>query len=68
VARRLCLAWGVHAVVSADTRSMGDAVLRAAKLARDEGFAKHGDAVVVAGGIPFGLAGSTNSLRVVTVK
>ena len=31
VARRLCLVWGVHAVVSADTRSMGDAVTRARK-------------------------------------
>ncbi len=68
VARRLCLVWGVHAVVSADTRSMGDAVTRAAKLAREEGFAKHGDAIVVAGGIPFGTAGTTNSLRVTTVK
>jgi pyruvate kinase len=68
VARRLAVAWGVHAVVSADTRSMGDAVTRAAKLARDEGFAKHGEPIVVAGGIPFGQAGTTNSLRVVTVK
>jgi pyruvate kinase len=68
VARRLSLAWGVHPMVSAETRSMGDAVTRAAKWARDEGFAQHGDAVVVAGGIPFGLAGTTNSLRVVTVK
>jgi pyruvate kinase len=68
VARRLCLVWGVHAVVSADTRSMGDAVTRAAKLAREEGFARHGEAIVVAGGIPFGTAGTTNSLRVTTVK
>ena len=68
IARRLCLAWGVHAVVAPDTRSMGDAVARASKLARDEGFARHGEAIVVAGGIPFGQAGTTNSLRVVTVK
>jgi pyruvate kinase len=68
VARRLCIAWGVHAVVSEDTRSMGDAVLRAAKLAREEGFARHGESVVLAGGIPFGQAGTTNSLRVLTVK
>jgi pyruvate kinase len=68
IARRLSIAWGVHAVVSADTRSMGDAVARAAKLARDEGFAKHGEPIVVAGGIPFGQAGTTNSLRVTTVK
>ena len=68
IARRLCLVWGVHAVVSADTRSMGDAVTRAARLAREEGFARHGQAIVVAGGIPFGQAGTTNSLRVTVVK
>jgi pyruvate kinase len=68
VARRLSVAWGVHAVVSAETRSMSDAVSHAAKLARTEGFAKLGDPVVVAAGIPFGHAGSTNSLRVVSVK
>jgi pyruvate kinase len=68
VARRLSVAWGVHAVVSADTLTMTDAVARSAKLAREEGFAKHGESVVLAGGIPFGQAGTTNSLRVVTVK
>ena len=68
VARRLSVAWGVHAVVSADTLTMTDEVARSAKLAREEGFAKHGESVVLAGGIPFGQAGTTNSLRVVTVK
>ena len=68
MARRLALAWGVHAVHTADARTMTEAVARAARLAREEGLAKHGDALVVAAGIPFGLAGSTNSLRVTTVK
>ncbi len=68
VARRLSLAWGVHAVVAADMRTMGDAVSRAARIARDERFAKPGEQIVVAGGIPFGQAGTTNSLRVTTAK
>jgi pyruvate kinase len=68
IARRLALSWGVHAVLAADTRTMADAVLRAARIAREEGFAKHGEPIVVAGGIPFGTAGTTNSLRVTTVK
>ncbi len=68
IARRLALSWGVHAVLAPDTRTLGDAVTRAARIAREEGFAKHGDSIVVAGGIPFGHAGSTNSLRVTTVK
>jgi pyruvate kinase len=68
IARRLALSWGVHAILAPDTRTMGDAVVRAARMAREEGFAKHGETIVVAGGIPFGQAGSTNSLRVTTVR
>ena len=68
VARRLALAWGVHAVHAQDARTMTEAVTRAARLARDEGLARHGDTVVVAAGIPFGQTGTTNSLRVATVK
>jgi pyruvate kinase len=67
-ARRLALAWGVHAVPTQDARTMTEAVSRAARLAREEGLAKHGDSVVVAAGIPFGQAGTTNSLQVTTVK
>jgi pyruvate kinase len=68
IARRLALSWGVHAMLAPDTNTMADAVLRAGRLARDEGFAKPGEHIVVAGGIPFGTAGTTNSLRVATVK
>jgi pyruvate kinase len=68
VARRLALAWGVHAVHAKDASTMTEAVARAAKLAQSENFARAGDTVVVAAGIPFGQAGTTNSLRVTTVK
>jgi pyruvate kinase len=68
VARRLAVAWGVHAVHAQDARTMTEAVTRAARMARDEGLAQLGDNVVVAAGIPFGQAGTTNSLQVTTVK
>jgi pyruvate kinase len=68
IARRLAVSWGVHAVMAPDVRDMARAVEVAARLARDEGLAGLGDSVVVAGGIPFGQAGTTNSLRVVTIK
>ena len=68
VARRLALAWGVHAVHAQDARTITEAVTRAARLARDEGLARNGDTVVIAAGIPFGQAGTTNSLRVATVR
>ena len=68
VVRRLTLAWGVHAVLAQDARTMTEAVTRAARLAREEGLAQNGQTLVIAAGIPFGQAGSTNSLRVTTVR
>ncbi len=63
-ARRLAVVWGVHAVVTAEIHGMTEAVTRAVKLARAEGFAAPGQDVVVLAGVPFGQAGSTNALRV----
>jgi pyruvate kinase len=68
VARRLAVSWGVHAIVAPDALDLAHAVELAARLARDEGFAHLGEAVVVAGGIPFGQPGTTNTIRVATVK
>jgi pyruvate kinase len=68
VARRMAVVWGVHPVVTPDAHSMTDAVNRAVRLSHSEGFAKHGDEIVVAAGVPFGQSGTTNALRVATVK
>jgi pyruvate kinase len=43
-------------------------VAKATRLAISEGFATHGDTIVVIAGIPFGVAGTTNALRVAVVK
>jgi len=67
-ARRMAVVWGLHAVVAADAHSMGEAVTRAQRVAHVEGFAEHGDEIVVAAGVPFGHSGTTNSLRVATVR
>jgi pyruvate kinase len=67
-ARRMALIWGVHAVVVSEVHSLGEAVTRAARVALTEGFASHGDEIVVVAGVPFGQAGTTNALRVATVK
>ena len=68
VARRLAVAWGVHAVVIPAVHTMTEAVSRAARLARTEGFARTGEEVVVTAGVPFGQTGTTNSLRLATVR
>src|SRR3984957_11528801 len=67
-ARRMAVVWGVHAVVVPEVHSMTEAVNRAARAALTEGFAAHGDEIVVTAGVPFGQPGTTNALRVATVK
>jgi pyruvate kinase len=66
-ARRLALVWGVHALSSDTTHTMTETVSQAATLARQSGFARRRDEIVVVAGVPFGRSGGTNSLRVAQV-
>jgi pyruvate kinase len=64
-ARRLALAWGVHSVhVPHDVDDVPGMVQAACTLARAEGFAQSGDTIVIAAGMPFGKAGTTNLLHI----
>jgi pyruvate kinase len=64
-ARRLAMAWGVHAVrVQDDVHDVGEMLQRASHAAQTEGFAAPGDHIAVVAGLPFGHAGSTNLLHV----
>jgi pyruvate kinase len=65
--RRLALAWGLHCVLTDDAHDLDDMVDRAARFAFSEGFAKHGDRIVVTAGVPLGTPGATNLLRVAFV-
>ncbi len=69
-ARRLQVAWGVHAMVADQDRpdeTVEHIVESARQMAVQSGIAKAGDLLVVAAGVPFGQAGSTNLLRVARV-
>ncbi|WP_028536728.1 pyruvate kinase [Paludibacterium yongneupense] len=66
-ARRLALVWGVHSVVTRDADSVDGMTADATRLARSEGFAKSGDSLVIAAGLPFGTLGATNLLHIATV-
>jgi len=66
-ARRLCVVWGVHAVVTDDARDERDMADRACRHAFIEGFAKEGERVIVVAGVPFGLSGGTNNMRIAIV-
>lgn len=65
VARRLALVWGVHAVTTTAIHAMTEAVAHALAVARQEGFARKGDEIIVVAGVPFGRPGTTNTLQVV---
>ena len=67
-ARQLAPAWGIHAVVTADATDLDDMVEKAERLAKEEGFAKSGDRLVITAGIPFGTPGATNLLRIAWVE
>ncbi|HYA71749.1 MAG TPA: pyruvate kinase [Roseiarcus sp.] len=66
-ARRLALAWGVHAVVTEDARDERDMTDRACRHAYIDGFAGVGERVIVVAGVPFGKSGTTNNLRIAVV-
>lgn len=73
VQRRLNLTWGVHPFVMEEFQNDGgevgfDAVIkRALEIARENGFTEKGRKVVVTAGLPLGIGGTTNMLRVLEV-
>ena len=68
VARRLCLLWGAHCLHSADIHSYEEMIVQARTHALAENFAQPLDQLVVVAGIPFGVAGTTNNLRVLALQ
>ena len=67
-ARRLALVWGVHPVhVQHDVNDVPSMVETACALARNEGYGAAGELIVIAAGMPFGTAGTTNLLHIAHV-
>ena len=66
-AHRLTLVWGVHSVHVHEIHDVNEMSDYACETARQEGFAKAGDIIVIAAGIPFGTSGTTNLLRIARV-
>ena len=66
VERRLSLLWGTQTAHQAEA-SYEDAVEEAVSQIKARGLARQGESIVLVSGMPFGLAGTTNALRVVTI-
>lgn len=66
VERRLSLLWGTQ-TAHQDESSYEEAVAEAVAQIKLQGLANRGESIVLVSGMPFGLAGTTNALRVVTI-
>ena len=64
VACRLLLYWGVRPSIITVPSSVDDVFSLAARLAKELGYAKTDDLIVITAGVPIGEAGSTNMLKV----
>ena len=64
VERKLCLLWGAQTAHQAQT-DYDNAIEEARKLVVDRKLGGTGQQIVVVAGMPFGLSGTTNSMRVV---
>ncbi len=64
VVGRLVLRWGVYPFQIRGVSSVDELFSTAARLCRELGLARKGDLIVITGGIPVGVAGSTNLLKV----
>ena len=66
-ARRLALVWGIHSVLSEDIDRVEEMVGQACRTALAEGFASVEDLIVIMAGMPFGVSGTTNMIRIARV-
>ena len=62
--RQLALTWGVEPVKVKSMTNSEDLLEHAAKVSQEAGYIDNGDLVVITAGLPLGVSGTTNLLRV----
>lgn len=67
VCRQLALSWGVTPIWIARENTADDLFDEAVHAAEEAGYIKKGDKVVLTAGVPLGISGKTNMIRVVEV-
>ncbi len=68
VLRKLCLFWGVRAYKINEPLPLSELFVQGARIAKEMDIARSGDLVVITGGVPIGVPGTTNLLKVEKVK
>ncbi|MFZ5966445.1 MAG: pyruvate kinase [Bacillota bacterium] len=64
VARKLCLTWGTYPVIIPEGQSTDEIFDSAINKALSANYIKGGDLVIITAGVPVGVAGSTNTIKV----
>ena len=67
VRRRLAILWGTQTAASTITEDFESAITEGVAEIAGRGIAQSGAHVVIVAGMPFGIAGTTNSIRVATI-
>lgn len=67
VMRKLALEWGVYPVLAPESATTDEVISNSIEAAINSGYVKEGDLVVITAGIPVGLSGSTNLIKVQTI-
>ena len=67
VANRMALVWGVHSVVVPNLEDLTDVAPLAVECAKNLGYAKIGDEIIITAGIPFATHGNTNLIHIAKV-
>ncbi|HEY5523762.1 MAG TPA: pyruvate kinase [Clostridium sp.] len=68
VAKQLCFSWGVYPIVANRMESTDEMMEKSVKIAKENGFVKNGDVVVIAAGVPVDKIGSTNLMKFSVVE
>ncbi|MBU4540730.1 MAG: pyruvate kinase [Firmicutes bacterium] len=65
--RRLALVWGVNCIYTPEFGDTDTMIMDAVKKAVEQGYIQFGDLAIVAAGVPLGVQGNTNMIKVHTV-
>ncbi|HMM60070.1 MAG TPA: pyruvate kinase alpha/beta domain-containing protein, partial [Candidatus Rifleibacterium sp.] len=61
--RRLSLSWGVTPILVKDIRNTDEMIAMAEKTLKELGIAESGDVIVIVAGVPLGVKGNTNLMK-----
>lgn len=64
VMRKMALVWGVYPVLSSKSTSTDEVIDLSIHSALEKGYIKQGDLIVITAGIPVGVSGTTNLIKV----